>query len=238
MHARLVNDPVGGGPPIVRVAVQHTHGMWVDTLRTLLVGRDDIELTEAHTNAGWVDHAVRSGWVDVLVLSMEESVGELSSRLRRLSDAPHRLRVVGLGERPEPRVLLGAVRCGIRGWVEPTDSVERLVAILHGVARGETWLPRTMLTEVLDGLTTTEKTREETQSALSVLSDRELEVLGCLATGMSRREIAERYVLSPHTVRTHITNVLRKLDVHSTLAAVSLARESGIIASRSAHDAS
>jgi DNA-binding CsgD family transcriptional regulator len=46
--------------------------------------------------------------------------------------------------------------------------------------------------------------------------------------GMSRQEIAERYTLSPHTVRTHINNVLHKLDVHSTLAAVSIARRMGL----------
>jgi DNA-binding CsgD family transcriptional regulator len=45
---------------------------------------------------------------------------------------------------------------------------------------------------------------------------------------MSRQEIADRYVLSTHTVRTHINNLLRKLGVHSTLAAVSIARQVGL----------
>lgn len=60
------------------------------------------------------------------------------------------------------------------------------------------------------------------------LSAREIDILSCLVEGMSRQDIADRYVLSTHTVRTHINNLLRKLDVHSTLAAVSIARQVGL----------
>lgn len=63
------------------------------------------------------------------------------------------------------------------------------------------------------------------------LSARELEVLELMADGMSTRAIAERLYVSSNTVRNHAQNVLRKLGVHSRLAAVSLARREGILGS-------
>ncbi|MGZ4536411.1 MAG: response regulator transcription factor, partial [Nocardioidaceae bacterium] len=60
------------------------------------------------------------------------------------------------------------------------------------------------------------------------LSPRELEVLQLLVAGLSRAEVAERLVVSPNTVRTHVQNLLKAADVHSTLALVAVAREAGV----------
>lgn len=59
---------------------------------------------------------------------------------------------------------------------------------------------------------------------LDTLTPRESQVLRCVADGLSRAAVAERLFVSPHTVRTHLRNVLAKLQVHSTLAAVALVR--------------
>ncbi|HWG28435.1 MAG TPA: helix-turn-helix transcriptional regulator [Actinospica sp.] len=65
-------------------------------------------------------------------------------------------------------------------------------------------------------------------SAISALTPRETQVLRCIAAGIGRTEIAKRLFMSPHTVRTHIQRILAKLDVHSALAAMALARRAGV----------
>jgi len=60
------------------------------------------------------------------------------------------------------------------------------------------------------------------------LSPRELEVLRHLVAGLSRDEIAGRMFVSPHTVRTHVQHLLRRAEVHSTVALVARAREAGV----------
>lgn len=61
------------------------------------------------------------------------------------------------------------------------------------------------------------------------MSDRELEVLRLLAEGLTNREIAERLVLSPNTLKAHATNIYGKLDAHSRMQAVNRARELGLM---------
>ena len=64
------------------------------------------------------------------------------------------------------------------------------------------------------------RSQAPSRSFIDELTPRQLEVLQCLADGMSRAQIAEHLLLSPHTVRTHVQEVLRKAGVNSTLAAL------------------
>lgn len=216
------------GVGVLRVALHHPMRIWVDSMESLLKSRWDIDLVAAHTSTNWVTHAVMTGRADILVLFLQEADHTLADTLADLRTVNPRLKVVGLSDVDDPRLVVGAVRAGVRGWVEPTVGLEQLVETLHGVARGETWIPPRLLTPVLDALLTAQEAREELGTALSALSAREVDILSCLVQGMSRQEIADRYVLSTHTVRTHINNLLRKLGVHSTLAAVSIARQVGL----------
>ncbi|CAM5575341.1 Galactokinase [Streptomyces tendae] len=85
-----------------------------------------------------------------------------------------------------------------------------------------------LLTGVLRELTAARKHRTESEVLVESLTPREREVLRCMVAGLGRKAVAERLYLSPHTVRTHMQNVLGKLGVHSTLAAVALARRAGV----------
>jgi two-component system nitrate/nitrite response regulator NarL len=67
------------------------------------------------------------------------------------------------------------------------------------------------------------------QPALDALTPRENEVLGLLAAGKNTQEMADALGVSPATVRTHVENILRKLNVHSRLEAVALALRNGSI---------
>ena len=77
-------------------------------------------------------------------------------------------------------------------------------------------------------LTTARRDRTESERLVDTLTPREKQILRCMVAGLGRQAVAERLYLSPHTVRTHMQNVLGKLGVHSTLAAVAVARRAGV----------
>ncbi|WP_299540406.1 response regulator transcription factor [uncultured Streptomyces sp.] len=138
------------------------------------------------------------------------------------------VRTVVLAERDDPRRAAAALQAGASGWVAKDCSFQRLLAVIRGVLRDETHLPPALLTGVLRELTAARKHRTESERLVESLTPREREVLRCMVAGLGRKAVAERLFLSPHTVRTHMQNVLGKLGVHSTLAAVALARRAGI----------
>jgi DNA-binding NarL/FixJ family response regulator len=213
---------------ILHLALTHAQGAWVDSLESLLEPRWDVEVVAAHTSFEWVRHAVLTGQADMLLVDMGTDGHDVLAHMPAMFAAQPRLSVVGLGDSPDRDLLMAAIRAGVRGWVVPTASIDQMVRVLHGVAAGESWFPPRLMSRVLDVLLESKESREAAFGSLAMLSPRELEILRCLVHGLTRQQIAEDYFLSPHTVRTHINNVLRKLDVHSTLAAVAVARRAGL----------
>lgn len=150
---------------------------------------------------------------------------ELAGEAR--SDHPDVRIVVVTAGRDESRIF-DAVRTGVSGWVLKDEPIDHLLSVVWGALRGETWIPPRLLTHVLADLTSAQHERAEQEALLARLSSREKQILGYLATGMSAEAIAGQLFVSRNTVRTHVYNMMRKLDVHSALAAVALARRAGL----------
>jgi DNA-binding NarL/FixJ family response regulator len=130
-----------------------------------------------------------------------------------------------MAEDGEPREVIDAVRRGADGWVLKDDGVSELVDACVGTLAGEMYLSHGIVRQVVERLLL----GDQEHTFVSTLSDREREVLGCLVAGMDRQRVAARLFLSPNTVRTHIQNLLRAADVHSTVALVAAAREAGVV---------
>ncbi|MFF7992912.1 LuxR C-terminal-related transcriptional regulator [Kitasatospora xanthocidica] len=149
----------------------------------------------------------------------------LLARLRRVHPG---LRAVVLATADDPHRAARALHAGATGWVAKESSLARLLAVVRGVLRDETHLPPALLTGVIRELTTARRDRTESERLVDTLTPREKQILRCMVAGLGRQAVAERLYLSPHTVRTHMQNVLGKLGVHSTLAAVAVARRAGV----------
>jgi DNA-binding NarL/FixJ family response regulator len=134
------------------------------------------------------------------------------------------LPVVAVTAVEDEAVLVDTVRAGVSGWVPKDESVKHLVPVVHSVLRGETWIPPRLLTRVLADLTSAQGKAANHDAPLTTLTRREREVLGLLIRGMKTDHIAQQLGMSKSTLRTHIQHILGKLNVHSTLAAVALAR--------------
>lgn len=144
----------------------------------------------------------------------------------------------GVGERPAPVVVvvsqledvqqvIRVLEQDVRAWVSKDTTIDGLLHAIDEAVMGRTSLPATLLGPVLKELLGRPARTQTQPSFLNELTPRQLEVLRCLADGMSRAQIAEHLLLSPHTVRTHVQEVLRKAGVNSTLAALARAREVG-----------
>ena len=122
-----------------------------------------------------------------------------------------------------------ALQIGVRGWVRSDEPLERLVSAVRKVGAHEVFIPVSLMTSVM---TPPEPgaVPESTRHPLMRLTPRQSDVLRCLMDGHSREETGVLLNMSPNTVRTHVGAILRRLQVHSTLAAVAEARRGGLLA--------
>jgi DNA-binding NarL/FixJ family response regulator len=125
-----------------------------------------------------------------------------------------------------------AVRAGATGFVAKDAPVDELLIAIRAALAGESWLPRQLLGGVLrllqGGIPGNSPPSRPEIGPVGRLTAREREVLALLVAGFDRSAIGARLFLSPNTVRTHVQNVLRKLEVHSSIEAVGLALRHGV----------
>ncbi|MFD3327187.1 LuxR C-terminal-related transcriptional regulator [Streptomyces sp. NPDC058701] len=235
----------------IRVLVVDDHRIFAESLAAALAAEPDVDVSAAGSGPAalrCLERAVAEGRrFDVLLVDADlgAAAGALPAQRESGSGPPPGVpdgialvagvrvshpgvRTVVLAERDEPRRAALALQAGASGWVAKDCSLSRLLAVVRGVLREETHLPPALLTGVLRELTAARKHRTDSERLVESLTPREHEVLRCMVAGLGRKDVAARLFLSPHTVRTHMQNVLGKLGVHSTLAAVALARRAGV----------
>lgn len=138
--------------------------------------------------------------------------------VEKLSQACPATKVVMLTVFDDEDRLLAAFKAGARGYVLKGLPARDLAHIVRLVAAGEVYVSPTLAAGMLRELTS-----KRPQSPLSELSEREREILGLVAEGLTNREIGERVHLAEKTIKHHMTNILGKLHVRSRVEAALLA---------------
>jgi DNA-binding NarL/FixJ family response regulator len=163
----------------------------------------------------------------VVVLSLDDrsTAAPDVAACRRIADALGTTRVLPIARSQNvhlARRVLDAGACGLFDMNLGLDLIGRAV---RAVVEGEIWLPRSLVGSLL----LRDPDQEGEPADHRPLTTREEEVLLLLADGRDHHAIATALALSPHTARTHIRNVLRKLGAHSRLEAVAVAEARGLL---------
>ncbi len=143
----------------------------------------------------------------------------LVQALRRQKSA---LKVLMLTISQEDQDLIGAIRAGANGYILKNTEPEDLRKALLNIAEGKGVLSPEVVPPVLGVMQ-----RGTLDSSPQLLSDRELEVLQCLAEGLTTQQIASRLFISENTVKTHIRHILDKLEASNRTEAVGKATQLG-----------
>ncbi len=155
--------------------------------------------------------------IDVLVMSstLDEEPGRGFDALRAVRVSHPHLRAIVLLESSKREIILEAFRCGARGIFSRHESVETLAKCVHSVHRGQIWANSQQMAYAAEALAASHSVRAVDAQGLNLLSKRELEVVRCLAEGLTNREIAEHLKLSQHTIKNYLFRVFDKLGVSS-----------------------
>ncbi|MDX3802281.1 response regulator transcription factor [Streptomyces sp. AK04-3B] len=192
----------------IKVLLVDDHQVVRRGLRTFLEVQDDIEVVgEAADGADGVALAEELR-PDVVLMDVKMPGMDGVEALRKLRDLDNPARVLIVTSFTERRTVVPALRAGAAGYVYKDVDPDALAGAIRSVHAGHILLQP----EVADALLSQEESGSG-QGRVGSLTEREREVLGLIADGRSNREIARALVLSEKTVKTHVSNILMKLDV-------------------------
>jgi DNA-binding NarL/FixJ family response regulator len=211
------------GISVLIAGQQHT---FADALAIRLQDEDDLQVLAAVQVRPGNLPLLAGQPAEVMVLDGDLPGGAANRLCQEMSARGRPTRVITLSSSAEPERIVAAIRAGAAAWVRKDESLDYLLSVIRGVARGETWLPPSATGNVVRLLLSEQDRQRRNERLLAGLTPRERAVLTCLVEGAVHREaVAERLHLSVNTVRTHLQNLMAKLGVHSALEAVALTKD-------------
>jgi DNA-binding NarL/FixJ family response regulator len=199
-------------------------------LRTLLESEADIELVgEAVDGRSGVD-AVREARPHVVLMDIRMPVLDGLAALRVITSDPALagVRVIMLTTFELDEYVFEALRGGASGFVLKDTAPEELLHAIRVVADGESLLSPSVTRRVIEQFAGRDMPARTPHPELKQLTEREREIVAWVATGRSNDEIAEELVVSPATVRTHVSRAMVKLHARDRAQLVVFAVQSGL----------
>ncbi|MDH3380513.1 MAG: response regulator transcription factor [Gammaproteobacteria bacterium] len=206
----------------IRVLIADDHAMFREGVRLLLKGEPDLEVVGDVANGNEiivVAEAVKPHVV-LMDISMPGMNGLEATKLlkNRLPDT----HVLVLTMHHSEEYFIEMLKLGASGYVLKASDTEQLVDAIREVARGGIFVHPDMASEVLQDYA--RRLRSEREFGRTPPSHREKQILGLLAEGYSNKEIAGRLHVSPSTIHSHRTNLMRKLDIKTQHELIRYAR--------------
>jgi DNA-binding NarL/FixJ family response regulator len=172
---------------------------------------------------------VRRTQPDVVLMDIRMPLMDGIAATRELLGTGSRSRVLVLTTYDLDRYLYEALRAGAAGFLLKATPPDRLAAGIETVALGESLLAPSLTRRLIEEHVRRPPPFDGVPDALRRLTDRELDVFGLIARGLSNDEIAADLLVTEATVKTHVNRVLAKLGIRTRVQAVVLAYETGLV---------
>jgi DNA-binding NarL/FixJ family response regulator len=203
----------------IRVVIADDQPLVRTGFKALIQAAPDLEVVGEAGDGREAVRLARSARADLVLMDIRMPVldGLAATRLITGDEDLAGVRVLILTTFEIDEYVFEALRAGASGFLGKTADAEELLAAVRTVSRGDALLSpvatRTLISRFLAAPEAPRPMDEAARRGLESLTEREREVLGLIADGRSNREIARALVLSEKTVKTHVSNILMKLDL-------------------------
>lgn len=208
-------------PDLIRVLIADDHFVVRQGLAALLAPRNGMEVVgEAATGREAVDLA-RAVQPDVILIDMIMPEMEGPEAIARIKQDNAKARVLVLTSFGESKQVAAAIQAGAMGYLLKDSSPDDLLDAIRNVHKGSLVLTQDLALKLMQ--------TQPAPAPLDQLTERETDVLRLLAQGQSNQEIAQNLNISMTTVRSHVSNILMKLNVSNRTQAALVAQERRLV---------
>lgn len=193
----------------IRILIADDHTVVREGIRTMLEPKPDMEFVAEAVDGLEAIEKCQLYQPDVVLIDLVMPRMNGQEAIQKILEQNPETKILVLTSFSEEATVIKALQAGAKGYLLKDSSPQDLVQAIYRVNDGEMWVYPQMMGKVLSKLIrpATEETSEDH------ITEREMEVLKLIATGMSNQEIALELHISEGTVRFHVTNLLSKLEL-------------------------
>jgi DNA-binding NarL/FixJ family response regulator len=216
------------GDGMLRVLVVDDHDLFRTGLSSLLSAEPGIEVV-AQASGGRMGVRLAAELApDVVLMDVRMPDIPGPQATREILERDPNVRVLALTVASDDRDVAAMLEAGASGFLAKDTGIDSLVTAIRAAASGAAWLSPRAAEVVLGRIRTAQLPEHAEGSGLEQLSERELEVLRLIASGLENAEIATALDISPRTAKNHVSNILAKLGLPSRVQAAVYAVRQGV----------
>ncbi|MBO0835193.1 MAG: response regulator transcription factor [Actinobacteria bacterium] len=216
---------------MIRVLLADDQALIRAGFRVLLDSADGMQVVGEATDGAQAVELARQQRADVVLMDIRMPIMDGLEATRQIAadDDLAGVRVIILTTFESDEYVYQAIRAGASGFLVKDAEPDDLIHAVRVVARGDALLAPSVTRRLITDLATRPELPRSDARQLEVLTERELEVLRHVASGLSNDEIAARLFVSPLTAKTHVSRILAKLNARDRAQLVVVAYESGLV---------
>jgi NarL family two-component system response regulator LiaR len=214
----------------MRVLLVDDHRLVTEMLADALEQTEDVEVVGVASSGEEGVRLANRHRPDVVLMDVEMGGMSGVQATREIVQALPDTRVVMLTANDDQATVLDAIESGAVGYLTKDKAlVDDIADAVRRAHAGEIMLPPQLIGRLINSLAQRRREQVERHNMSERLTAREKEILSLISEGADNKTIADRLVVSPHTVRTHVQNLLAKLGAHSKLEALTIAARGGLV---------
>ena len=207
---------------LIRVLIVEDHMIVAEGLQSLIAQEPDLEVVGLATTVEEAGRLGRDARPDVILVDFRLPDGNGAEAVAAIRKMVPKVRVLFLSAVESPAALMTAIQAGARGYLLKANAAKEVVSAVRRVAAGEMLISASALAALI-------AEKGEQTHLIDTLTRREREVLRLMAQGLDNRAIAGRLGVEYGTVRSHIRNLIAKLEVHNKMQAIVRAAQLGLL---------
>ena len=208
------------------IVVADDHKLVREGLVRLLETRDDVEVVGEASDGEEAVRLVLDKQPDLVLMDIWMPRLSGIDATRRIGKGGSKTKILVLSMHESRSYVEQVLRAGASGYVVKNSASADLLQAISAVRSGASYLSPVIAQQVMEAIA---RPAEQTPSAVSMLTDREREVLQLIAEEHNTRQIANLLEISPKTVETHRSHLMAKLDIHTTAGLTRYAIGRGIV---------
>lgn len=219
----------GGKSDSIKVMLVDDHEVVLEGLIRILEKQGGIQIVSVAGSAEEALEKLERFPPDVIVVDIQLPGMNGIELIKRIKKSHPEIEAITLTVFDDEQFARQAIKAGAIGYVIKDAAKDELVKAVRSAAKGETLISTSVARKLIDEMTEPAAKKKKKVEGFEGLSQREVDVIKLMAKGHNNRQIADLLYISEHTVKVHIRNIFRKIDVTDRTNAVLWAIDRGLV---------